>query len=163
MKNLRMLDKWRALDVEREVSPVGNPEPHNLGCFRIPYKGVTLKIMASSGGGWDHVSVSPLNHERCPTWEEMEFLKREFFDPDDVVMQLHVAEKDHINNHPFCLHLWRPMYQEIPIPPSSLVGKGREIECPACGSSYDRCRREWKNKRQCCPQCTHRATVEYFT
>lgn len=80
---------------------------------------VNLRCIVSSGDGWDHVSVSlPM---RCPTWEEMEHVKRKFFKEDEVAMQLHVPAKDHINCHPFCLHLWRPHDVAIPLPPQEMV------------------------------------------
>lgn len=65
-----------------------------------------LRVFASDGMGWDHVSVSL--RTRCPTWDEMEMVKRLFFKPDETAMQLHVPESDHINDFEFCLHLWRP-------------------------------------------------------
>jgi hypothetical protein len=93
-----------------------------LIAYRRPRSGirVQLRVIASHGMGWDHVSVS-LGH-RCPTWEEMSFIKRLFFLPDEVVMQLHVAESSHINIHPHCLHLWRPQHAEIPLPDPLMVG-----------------------------------------
>ncbi|EFH8163197.1 hypothetical protein GI328_23040 [Escherichia coli] len=45
-----------------------------------------------------------------------------FWEPEDAVMQLHVPESQHINNHPYCLHLWRPINKEIPLPPQFMVG-----------------------------------------
>lgn len=91
------------------------------GAFRIPHHstGVELRVIASSGGGWDHVSVSLPN--RCPNWIEMEFVKRLFFFSDEVAMQLHVPTSDHINFHPHCLHIWRPHGQQIPLPPVEMV------------------------------------------
>ena len=41
---------------------------------------------------------------------------------DEVVMQLHPAKKDYINNHPCCLHLWKPEKEEIPLPPLFMIG-----------------------------------------
>jgi hypothetical protein len=79
-----------------------------------------LRVIASSGEGWDHVSVSL--PERCPTWAEMEQVKRLFFRDDETAMQLHVPPTDHISIHPFCLHLWRPHGAEIPRPPGWMVG-----------------------------------------
>lgn len=80
-----------------------------------------MRVIASDGEGWDHVSVS-LAH-RIPNWLEMEHIKRMFFRPDECCMQLHVAVVDHINCHPHTLHLWRPNDgREIPRPPNSLVG-----------------------------------------
>lgn len=79
-----------------------------------------LRVIASSGEGWDHVSVS--TESRCPSWNEMEFVKRSFFYPEECVMQLHVPEAEHVNHMPFCLHLWRPTFMVIPRPPNRLVG-----------------------------------------
>lgn len=79
-----------------------------------------LRSIASSGDGWDHVSVSLEN--RCPTWNEMEFVKRSFFHVDECVMQLHVPEAEHVNHMPYCLHLWAPQFMIIPRPPNRLVG-----------------------------------------
>ena len=95
------------------------------GCFEVPYRaqsgGIqsTLRVIATAGERWDHVSIS-LPH-RCPTWDEMEFVKRLFFKPDEVAMQLHVPALDHVNIHPYCLHLWRPQCGTIPLPPKSLI------------------------------------------
>jgi len=69
--------------------------------------------------GWDHVSVSRTS--RCPNWPEMEFVKRKFFEDNETAMQLHVAIADHINMHPYTLHLWRPHNAEIPMPPKDAV------------------------------------------
>lgn len=79
-----------------------------------------LKIIASDGLDWEHVSVS-LPH-RCPTWAEMCFVKGLFWDSEDCVMQLHPPEADQVNNHSHCLHLWRPIGSDIPRPPDYLVG-----------------------------------------
>lgn len=73
----------------------------------------------SFGGGWEHVSVSLPN--RCPTWEEMCRFKDIFWKDDEVVMQLHPSKNDYINNHSYCLHLWRPVNETIPTPPKAFV------------------------------------------
>ncbi len=84
-----------------------------------------LRVIASWGMGWDHVSVSLST--RCPTWDEMSWVARTFF-PGEYAMQLHVPESDHRNFHPFCLHLWRPQNSDIPTPPGWMVApKGDEI------------------------------------
>ena len=93
----------------------------SCGYFTIPspIDRAEIRIIASSGCGWDHVSVSRKN--RCPNWAEMEHVKRMFFAPDEVAMQLHVPPSDHISVHPHCLHLWRPHGVEIPRPPALMV------------------------------------------
>lgn len=94
------------------------------GAFEMFYQpsGRHLGIIASIGEGWEHISVSLQN--RCPNWNEMEFVARHFFKEDEYAMQLHVPLKDHVNCHPFCLHWWRPVDGVIPAPPNRLVGGG---------------------------------------
>ena len=99
-------------------------EDGNNGAFCIPASAVrrrpTIWIIASDGEGWEHVSVSTA--VRCPTWEEMCKVKDLFWDPEDTVMQLHPPKSQWINNFPYCLHLWRPTGETIPLPPSIMVG-----------------------------------------
>lgn len=94
----------------------------NEGAFLI--KSLKLKqpllAIASNGMGWEHVSVSLSN--RCPTWGEMCFIKDLFWDEGDCVIQYHPPKSEYVNNHPFALHLWRPIGISIPMPPSILVG-----------------------------------------
>lgn len=97
------------------------------GFFIIPGPlGTTLRAMASDGSewpleppAWEHVSIS--TERRCPTWAEMEFVRDIFWAVDETVMQLSVPRAEHINCHPYCLHLWRPIGVEIPRPPAICV------------------------------------------
>jgi hypothetical protein len=82
------------------------PAEENYGVFIVKHGVFKLRCIVSCGMGWDHVSVSLAN--RCPTWEEMDFIKRLFWEDEEVVMQLHVHSKEKVNLHPNCLHLWRP-------------------------------------------------------
>jgi hypothetical protein len=118
VRRLRELNHCRDRAWERAVGGVGNDDN---GCFKLSSAaGVILACIASTGEGWDHVSVStPL---RCPTWAEMEQVKRAFFRPEETAMQLHVPPAAHISVHPYCLHLWRPHAAPIPMPPSWMVG-----------------------------------------
>jgi hypothetical protein len=103
------------------VQGQGVLDPKYSGMFLVPYRDHHLKVMAASSGGWDHVSVS--TDTRCPTWHEMSFVHRLFFNRSEHAMQLHVPPIDHINNHPFTLHLWRPWskLRRIPLPPKTMV------------------------------------------
>jgi|SRR5215469_11439392 len=121
MRNLRELDRYRLAD-QQIVRRFGWSGDETCGAFGVPscIDRASLAVIASSQEGWDHVSVSRAN--RCPNWPEMEQIKRLFFREDEVAMQLHVAETEHINNHPHCLHLWRPTDgREIPLPPAIFV------------------------------------------
>lgn len=83
--------------------------------------GVVLDIVSSGTDfefGWEHVSVSA---RRTPNWGEMCWVKDLFWNEDEVVIQLHPAKANYVNCHPNCLHLWRPLDAEIPLPPTILV------------------------------------------
>lgn len=94
---------------------------------------VTLCVIASSGMPeegfiWEHVSVhartnagKPNEKMRTPTWDEMCYVKRIFWEPEEVVMQIHPAESEYVNDHPNVLHLWRPVGMPIPTPPTICV------------------------------------------
>lgn len=120
MRNLRNLNKYRYApgDAMRGITPAMHAQH---GVFQIPLPGNEWmhNIIANSGEGWDHVSVSYKG--RVPTWEEMDKIKRMFFKDDEVAMQLHVTPEDHVNIHPNVLHLWRPTDREIPLPPKAFV------------------------------------------
>lgn len=115
MRDLRELDEYRVDGYNDD------PERQFWGYFHVKSKisGQILRIIASNGEGWDHVSISLAN--RCPNWHEMEQIKRLFFLDDEVAWQYHVQPVDHIDIHPFCLHIWRKHDFEMPLPPPEFV------------------------------------------
>lgn len=87
--------------------------------------GEELKIVASGADdmisqGWEHVSIS--TRRRPPNWREMCFVKDLFWSEEECVIQFHPPRSEYVNNHPHCLHLWRPVDDHIRLPPSILVG-----------------------------------------
>lgn len=121
MKFPQRIDKYR-VTIGLYASNAGD----DYGCFLFPGPGdASLRVIASPGNAheeipWEHISVSTAH--RCPTWEEMCWIKDIFWDKEESVMQLHPPESTWINNHPFCLHLWRPLDGNIPLPPQIAVG-----------------------------------------
>ena len=109
-----------------KIGPWGSNTGDDFGSFLIPGpEGENLLIIASPGDAdesipWEHVSVS--TRRRCPHWKEMCFVKDLFWDEEEMVMQLHPPKSQWVNNHNFCLHLWRPLDGNIPSPPSIAVG-----------------------------------------
>ena len=85
----------------------------------VTIRGTTFYFICSTGGGWDHVSISGSN--RVPSWDEMCVIKNIFFKPDECCVQYHPAEKDYVNIHPYCLHIWRPQKAKLPTPPTLFV------------------------------------------
>lgn len=93
-----------------EEMRLDGPRNSNCGFFAGKTGSASLRMQVSDGVGWDHVSVSLPT--RCPSWEEMCWVKRLWFLDEEAVMQLHPAKSEHVNYHPFCLHLWRPQQQD---------------------------------------------------
>lgn len=120
MRNLNLLDFYRRTD-QSVVDLYGSIGDDRGGVFAVPspIDKQLMLVIASNGESWDHVSVSRQN--RCPNWPEMEFVKRLFFHDEETAMQLHVPPSDHLSYHPYCLHIWRPHFVEIPRPPASFV------------------------------------------
>ncbi len=122
MKISSELDQWRIGQGTAWASSPGD----DFGAFLMPGPcGRSLKVIASPGDAhedipWEHVSVSTL--KSTPNWLEMCFIKDLFWDAEEAVMQLHPPRSTWINNHPYCLHLWRPLKTEIPLPPEIAVG-----------------------------------------
>jgi hypothetical protein len=79
-----------------------------------------LRLIASDGEGWEHVSISIDN--RPPNWAEMCFAKDLFWNDDECVIQYHPPRSQYVNCHPFTLHLWKPIGIELPMPPTYLIG-----------------------------------------
>lgn len=79
-------------------------------------------FVASTGAGWEHVSVAPYTSSITPSWDDMCKVKDIFFEEDEAAIQIHPKKEDYIDNVKNCLHLWRCTMAEQPLPPWCLVG-----------------------------------------
>ena len=101
----------------------------NNGFFVIPHPKVRnyyIQCMISDGEGFEHVSVtlsSPKRIvDRCPTWAEMCFVKELFWKDDETVIQYHPPKSQNVSTHPYCLHLWKPIGVDLPMPNPEMIG-----------------------------------------
>src|SRR6266545_2419383 len=96
----------------------------NYGVFKIGLLYILSSGFADDNNpyaiGWEHVSVR--RTDRCPTWTEMDKVKKLFWRDDETVVQFHPREDVKINAHPYCLHLWKLAATEFVLPPSILLG-----------------------------------------
>lgn len=117
----KSLDGFR---VTNENFPETNPGDQH-GLFRVIYlsKNDILNVMSSGSNPdyseWEHVSVS-LPH-RCPTWEEMCYIKELFWSVSETVIQFHPKKSEYKNDHQFCLHLWKRIGVDHQLPPQGHV------------------------------------------
>ncbi len=127
-----MRDKYPMV-VERGrvlAGPMSTAPFDSSGAFHIPHGPFVLTVIAGSAStwerekmappAWEHVSVS-VDHPRCPTWEEMCFVKQAFFDDQECVVQFHPPKSQYINCHRYVLHLWRCPSAPHALPPSECV------------------------------------------
>lgn len=103
----------------------------NNGFFVIPHYRINnyeIRCQVYDGMGWEHVSITigqarpQKQPTRNPTWEEMCWVKDLFWNEDECVIQYHPAKSEYVSCHPHCLHLWKPIGIELPIPQSIFVG-----------------------------------------
>ena len=121
-KENEKLEKYRVKTGEWETNP--NEGMHGL--FFIPNHSAhhpPLKVISSGcgdGTNREHVSVSLPN--RTPSWEEMCKIKDLFWGEEETVIQFHPPRSEYVNNHPYCLHLWKKEGENMETPPSILTG-----------------------------------------
>lgn len=101
---------------------LASPRGVMFGMFMAPDG---LKIISSGPAdhlearGWEHVSVSrPL---RIPSWEDMDRVKRLFWDDEETVLQFHPKDSERKNLHKNVLHLWKQRGVDYELPPRILV------------------------------------------
>ena len=116
MKDLKKLTKYRDKQEEKRYNIVSD----DIGFFKIPLKtGRIAFITAECRGGWEHVAAATLCS--CPTWEEMCEVKAYFWDDEETVIQYHPKKSEYVNICPTCLHLWKPLLTNIPLPPKQML------------------------------------------
>ena len=119
MKN-RLDPRWRLARVRHPLA--GNALDDHNAAYRINGPlGRDLTVFVSDGLGWDHVSVSTPAETAAPTWAEMCWVKDQFFEPDECVIQYHPPHEKYINIQSNCLHLWKPQSEAVPMPPLAMV------------------------------------------
>lgn len=116
------VDQFRVQRIQGYESPIGA----TWGMFFFWFGSKCVRVIACDGTetDWEHVSVSVAigKTQRTPTWDEMCFVKGKFWDEEESVIQFHPPKSEYVNNHAHCLHLWKCVSVEFPLPPSILIG-----------------------------------------
>ena len=121
MKKLEEIRKTPNLFIDAEAENDGMG-----GRYYDKQTGKFLHFIFSYQMGWEHLSVSMPT--RCPSWEQMCVMKDIFWNKDECCVEYHPREEDYVNNHPYCLHIWKPTDVDIPTPPTLLIGFRNEEE-----------------------------------
>lgn len=107
--------------LEKEPPNYASKKPTHSVYFVIADDGLAIQNPHYS---WEHVSVHRLFDGKpyTPTWDDMCFIKKMFWDDEDLAVQYHPPKSEHVNQFPWALHLWRHVSIEMPRPPKILVG-----------------------------------------
>lgn len=70
-------------------------------------------VWGTDEDGWEHVSVSPFDHNTMPSWEDMCRIKDIFWEDEEIAIQFHPKKSQYVNLMENCLHLWRPKDPEL--------------------------------------------------
>jgi hypothetical protein len=109
-KPLPVIEKGR-----KDTNEPGDP----CGMFlaTCPTTGARLTVVSDDGSAWkeanlpgepwEHVSVS--TPTRCPSWEEMCWVKDVFFSGEETVVQLHPPKSKYVNDNPYV-----PIFRFLP-------------------------------------------------
>lgn len=68
---------------------------------------IIISIDTREDEDWIHVSVS--RKSRVPSYEDLCLVKQDFIGDDREAYQKFPKASEHVNTHPYCLHLWSPL------------------------------------------------------
>lgn len=95
---------WRELE-NSFMKELGAPDGHAPAFRRSDgLRVVITSQIEQDGRPWVHISVS--RSDRLPSWFDLKDVKNLFLGPEKSAIQVLPAERDFVNIHPYCLHLW---------------------------------------------------------
>ena len=127
MRELKIPEPWiikhpNVVEIERDKITRGYRVlvSQGTGFKKKPQLLLVMTGLVIKGGKiWFHVSVS--SQDRVPNYSELMLVKNIFIGEENEAIQVFPSKKDKINDHPYCLHLWRCL-EENPLPDFSLFG-----------------------------------------
>lgn len=84
-----------------------------------------MSLLASCGlyAGVPYIHASVARAKKLPTYGDLCFAKEWIFGPHRYAAQVFPAEREHVNIHEFCLHLWGTLDEsEWPLPRFGAMG-----------------------------------------
>lgn len=92
----------------------------NNGIFLVPNDQAGLIVIASDGGGWEHVSVSRAMSRDLPSWYELVMVKNLFWDEEETVVQF-IPKKSEHRSIGEVLHMWKKCGHEYELPHGIMI------------------------------------------
>jgi hypothetical protein len=84
----------------------------NNGWFFLPKakgaKGSAFLCKAQTNveGEWNMLAINIPTQGRCPTWEECDYLRREFWTENEPVITVHPGKDTYVFNQKFWIYIW---------------------------------------------------------
>lgn len=96
-----------------------NPKPYSPDGWAVVRQedGSSIIITVArheDGNEWVHASIA--HKDRTPTYDELALLHKAVFQGKGWAYQVFAPDTDHVNIHPFALHLWGRLDGTNPIP-----------------------------------------------
>jgi hypothetical protein len=116
LHKLHLIEREPVNLVEEDVFLIVQPDGwHESGAFatvngrKFFNEKARIQVMVSytrerDGRRWVHLSVS--RPSRLPSYQDLKECRKLFLGTVRTALQLFVHEDEHVNDHPFCLHLW---------------------------------------------------------
>lgn len=96
------MKKYPCKEIELPIPILGSPRAYKFGACHV------MVSDAEPGIGW-HLSIS--HPHRLPTWDELKAARYYFLPKDKTFAMLLPPEKEYVNFHKFCFHLYE--FKEI--------------------------------------------------
>jgi hypothetical protein len=103
---------------------------------------IMVGIELHNGKRWRHFSVS--YRSRCPIYPELQQVRRIFAGHNNAAVHVFPPDKEKVNVHPYCLHLFSPLDGELT---DSLPIEWRNQLGDSCNEFDQQIRSFWKKKR----------------
>jgi len=92
--------------------PIQSPFPGQNAFIRFNgLRVIITDVKYDDGCLWRHVSMS--HQRKLPSYKEMKIVKDAFIGEHRKAIQVFPAKTDHVNIHPYCLHLYCNLDRDI--------------------------------------------------
>ena len=80
---------------------------NDIAMFTYSKYKVMFSIEQHPNGRWRHASITYREKATLPTWGDIRMMKDDFFGTDVFAIQILPPDRDYVNVHVYCMHLWQ--------------------------------------------------------
>jgi hypothetical protein len=94
------------------MDPHGLPGSGGVALMRFGMGAIVAAGFERDRRLWVHLSVS--RQAMLPTWKDLTLARDEILGPEVKCIIVVAPESEHVNIHPFCMHLWHCVEDILP-------------------------------------------------